>query len=496
MERLSEVYYGTLMGATANPRVLRDAAWRQGVDVSLKQADLFLRDQETTQRFRRQNPRPFHVPIVGKPNQYAADLMFFDRGSQNIPILIIQELTSRKAYAVVQSNKTADTTLSAFKTILGQVKKDGFDIQSLEHDSGAEFHGNFKSFLTASGIEDIEFPRGNASKTAMGKINVFIRTLRTMMERAETNFGGDWRDLVHELIDVYNNTRSSSTGFAPNDVKTRDHFAFIRAMDMGRNPGSHAKVNALHEGQSVRVLIDTDIFKKGSRPKFSKEIYTITGREGYSFTLSNAAGEPVMASNIKGEPLNRVRPFRAWELLAINSGSVAEPPEKYRSDSQRLDDRERHKAVVVNRERRLLDVEPIVQETPNPGAYDEALAREELPDRVRVQTEKAREEAERKAEEEKRRAERPEREPVEAAPQITDYVVKVLSHRVKKGCLEFQILWNKFQSTPEAPENRTWQPIKNFRSDYDRKAKRYMTWDKVVAEYMTANKLPFNKKGC
>ena len=85
---------------------------------------------------------------------------------------------------------------------------------------------------------------------------------------------------------------------------------------------------------------------------------------------------------------------------------------------------------------------------------------------------------------------------MEAAPQITDYVVKVLSHRVKKGCLEFQILWNKFQSTPEAPENRTWQPIKNFRSDYDRKTKRYMTWDKVVAEYMKANKLPFNKKGC
>jgi hypothetical protein len=495
MERLTDVYYGTLLGATANPRVLRDAAWKQGVDVSLKDAAFFLQHQETNQRFKRQNPRPFHIPIVGKPNQYAADLMFFDRGSQNIPILIVQELTSRKAYAVVQNNKTAETTLKAFQSIRDQVRKDGFDIKSLEHDSGAEFHGSFKAYLTESGIEDIEFPRGNASKTALGKINVFIRTLRTMMERAETNFGGDWRDLVHELIDVYNNTKSSSTGFAPNDVRTPDHFAFIRAEDMGRNPGSHAKVNTVEEGDKVRVLIDTDIFKKGSRPKFSKEIYTVTGRQGYSFTLTNAAGDPVMASNIKGEPLNSVRPFRAWELLKVEEEQIAEPPSKFRTDSQRLDDRERHKATVVNKERRLLDVEPIMQETPNPRVYEEAVAREELPERVRVQTDKAREEAERKAEEERRKQERPVAEPKEAEPEVTGNVVKVLAHRIKKGCLEFQIRWKGFDNV-DAPENRVWQPIKNFRSNYDRKSKLYLTWDKVVFEYMTEQKLPFNKKGC
>ena len=38
MEGLSDIYYGTLLGATANPQVLRDAAWKQGLDVSLKDA--------------------------------------------------------------------------------------------------------------------------------------------------------------------------------------------------------------------------------------------------------------------------------------------------------------------------------------------------------------------------------------------------------------------------------------------------------------------------
>ena len=496
MEQLSDVFYGTLLGSVANPTILRDAAWRQGVDVSLKQATEFLRNQETNQRFKRQNPRPFHIPIIGKNNQYAADLMFFDRGSQNIPILIVQELTSRKAYAVVMANKSAETTLMAFKTILGQVEKDGLAIESLEHDSGSEFHGVFKAYLIEHSIEDIEFPRGNASKTALGKLNVFVRTLRTMMERAETNFGGDWRDLVSELVDVYNNTKSSSTGFAPNDVKTPDHFHFIRADEMARNPSARVKVNALKDGTKVRVLIDTDIFRKGSRPKFSKEIYTITGREGYSFTLSNAEGNPVMASNMKGEPINRVRPFRAWELLAIDEPNVVEPPDKFRQGTERLDERERRKANVVNRERRQLDVEPIRQVVPNPQVYEQTIAQEELPERVRAQTDKARMETARKEEEDRRRAERPVVER-EQEPQLIGGVVRVLES--KKGrskdnkCIWFKILWNGFPD-PNAPENQTWQPVNNFRT-YDKTARAYV-WNPIVLKYLEDNGLGLNWKQC
>ena len=99
MDKLDDVFYGTLMGSVVNPKKLRDTAWQQGIDVSYKEAQNYLRNQETNQRFKRQDPKPFHIPIIGKPDQYAMDLMFFDRGSQNIPILILQELTSRMAYA-------------------------------------------------------------------------------------------------------------------------------------------------------------------------------------------------------------------------------------------------------------------------------------------------------------------------------------------------------------------------------------------------------------
>jgi hypothetical protein len=37
------------------------------------------------------NPVPSHVPIVAK-NQYACDLMFVQRGTEKVPILVVEDL--------------------------------------------------------------------------------------------------------------------------------------------------------------------------------------------------------------------------------------------------------------------------------------------------------------------------------------------------------------------------------------------------------------------
>jgi hypothetical protein len=83
----------------------------------------FIKDQATAQQFRRINPRPLFIPILGKEWQYQADLMFFDRGSQKIPILVMIELTSRKAYGHIMSNKKAYTTAESLNCILSSIEK-------------------------------------------------------------------------------------------------------------------------------------------------------------------------------------------------------------------------------------------------------------------------------------------------------------------------------------------------------------------------------------
>ena len=54
----------------------------------------------------------------------------------------------------------------------------------------------------------------------------FNRTLKTRMYRTFTARGGHkWIDILEDLVNGYNNTRHSSTKFAPNDVnEENEHY--------------------------------------------------------------------------------------------------------------------------------------------------------------------------------------------------------------------------------------------------------------------------------
>jgi hypothetical protein len=122
-EALASVFYNDLHGV-ANAQTLWERA-RPTMPTLTKTAVMeFLANQATTQRFRRLNPKPYHVPIIGKPHQYSADLMFLDRGTKLNPILVVLELTSRKAYGRVMPNKTAETTAKAMREILAEIDAD------------------------------------------------------------------------------------------------------------------------------------------------------------------------------------------------------------------------------------------------------------------------------------------------------------------------------------------------------------------------------------
>ena len=85
-DKLRTLYYTTLKGV-ANAKTLYARAKASG-DEDLEQVTQqvikeFIGNQETNQRFRRVNPKPFFLPIIGRPWQYQADLMFFDRGEED-----------------------------------------------------------------------------------------------------------------------------------------------------------------------------------------------------------------------------------------------------------------------------------------------------------------------------------------------------------------------------------------------------------------------------
>ena len=496
---LEDLYNTELLGA-ANPQTLKDRAAKIGISLTLEQAKNFIRSHQTAQQFRYVNPRPLHVPIVAKPNQYACDLMFVQRGTEKVPILVVEELTSRRGYARVMPNKTAPTTAATFRQMLDDIAKEGLKVESMEHDAGSEFKGAFKSLLTERNIEDIVFPRGNASKTALGKLNVMIRTLRTMLLKATMNFGGDWRAKLADVVEFYNSVKSVATGFAPKDVN-EDAQNFIRAKELGKGVEARKRVDAFKVGQHVRVLQDYDVFRQHRvKAHFSAELYTIVEREGYSFKLKDSKGEWAMAVSEEGDPQNYVRLWRAWELLPVDS--AVKPPAQ---ESRELPMRELRKANITNRERRALDV-PVLENPadlpPHPqpvrNVAMRAIARAELPEREREQTEAAKENERARREAEERRAERalnpkpttrPAPKPL-GQEKATDpeqwFVDKVLTHRRRKGKLEFQIQWKGIPKD-DVRRERWWALTPTFRS-YDKASRTWIT-DEAVGKYMAEHNL-------
>jgi hypothetical protein len=356
-----------LFGA-ANPKRLLHEVKQKGYEApTLKYLTDFIKNQATAQQFRRVNPRRLFVPIVGKEYQYQADLMFFDRGSQKIPILVMIELTSRKAYGRIMPNKKASTTSTALESILESIEKEGHHCNSIEHDDGSEFKREFAVLLASKHIQSIAFPRGEASKTALGKINIFVRTIRTLMEKADKNRGGDWRTNFPALMELYNSNVSHATGFAPINVMDKRTFALIRAKDRARNPGA-AERAAYDVGDRVRILIDYDALQKKSKPRFSDDIYHIATRQGYSYTLQDSKGNDMMTPKQRTLPVAgvvsdpevetnpHIRLFRAWEMLRIDK--VEEAPE--RKAAQRLTKTQAKASNQVNKNRREIDAAPIV----------------------------------------------------------------------------------------------------------------------------------------
>ena len=476
--RLEDLYSNALLGA-ANPQTLKDRAGKIGISLTLEQAKNFIRSHQTAQQFRAVNPKPFHVPIVAKPNQYACDLMFVQRGTEKVPILVVEDLTSRHGYARVMPNKTASTTATFFRQVLENIQQNGRTIESLEHDAGSEFKGAFRALLNERNIEDIVFPRGNASKTALGRLNVMIRTIRTMLLKATMNFGGDWREKLTDVMDFYNSVKSVATGFAPDDAKDEDTQNFIRAKERGKGAEARAKVDAFKEGQRVRVLQDYDVFRQHRvKAHFSAEVFTIAERTGYSFKLKNDKGEWVMAVSEVGDPQDYVRLWRAWELLPV--GESVPPPKS--QPSQELPVREQKKANITNRERRTLDV-PVLENPadlpahPKPVAnvVERAIERDQLPERERKKSEKQ-EQLELKLK--NKPAPKPKKERLVLPTQW--FVDKVLDHRVKNGALEFRVQWKGVPA--EYYKNKWFYPLDpTFRTG--------KVLDKKVGAYMKAHGL-------
>lgn len=286
MERVSDIFYNQLLGL-GSAKELANAA-----GISIQQAKEFIEHQSVYQQFKKLPRSRYFVPITGDKWTWEIDLMFF----KGVPILVCVEITSRLLRTAVLKNKEAKTCAEAFAHILQDPE---IEFEAIENDDGAEFKGEFEKLLKKNGIKHLTYPSTEGSNTAMAKVERVNLTLRTWLNKLPDAYI-KLHSWIPELTDYYNHRVHTVTKKAPIDFVDKDWEA---QSTKERNKGIAASQLIDFEypiGARVRLAKHLNIFGKKSQAKWTKEISTITKREGYSFFVEGHA-----------------KPFRAWEMLPI-----------------------------------------------------------------------------------------------------------------------------------------------------------------------------------
>ena len=165
-------------------------------------------------------------------------------------------------------------------------------------------------------INSRQYPRAENSKTSLAKVERLNGTIRLWYNR-------DFRDrysaeeAVKLIEDRYNNKKHRSTGVKPKHITLKSEYINARTKDELKGAENKENVRQRYQkGMNVRLLEPSDIFKKKSEPKWSKEVYKITKNSRYNF-------------NLNGDDEN----FRAWQLLPV--GKVAKAPKRKRPQKEK-----------------------------------------------------------------------------------------------------------------------------------------------------------------
>ena len=137
-------------------------------------------------------------------------------------------------------------------------------------------------------------PVKNQDHHTLSIINRFARTLKSRLTELFLEEGNtDWINNLDTISKNYNDTPTEALDIhTPNDA-IHDQETQLEVLHLNKDKNKnlkniqiHAKGSDLVSGDHVRVR-QANIFKKGTEPRFSDDIYTVGAVKGQSVTLTN-----------------------------------------------------------------------------------------------------------------------------------------------------------------------------------------------------------------
>jgi len=285
-------------------------------NLNKKGIENFLNTQEVVQV--NTKLKGINLKITAKPRTFQIDIMYYKIGQTLKPFLLLIDIMSRKAFCYpISGYKNMTKIVTAYKKFLSQVDR----VEAIEGDS--EFAS--KEFITLNkekGIRldtsvaaDNHFTTGNK----LGIIDRFTRTLKENIKKYRESIGkiGNLPNIIQSIINMYNDSpHRGIKGKTPNQVWNDTNEQNIQNMKDTINNDRLFNKLTLGIGDTVRVLENKNKFDKGSA-QFSKELYEVHDRIGYSFKVKDSDG------NVKRR---RYKPHELLQVVNMTESSRSRAP--------------------------------------------------------------------------------------------------------------------------------------------------------------------------
>jgi len=306
---------GSFSGAHALVRQLKGVKTGREVAEWLQTQPTYTLHKPVRKRFRR---NVIHVHSVDEQFQAdLADVQMLARWNGGVHFLLTCiDVFSKYAWVVPMKNKTAEATRAAFELIFQERKP-----QQLMTDSGREFENHIMyEYMQQQGVRHFFAWNPDIKASVAERFN---RTLKGRVWKYLTHTGSQrYIDVLPDIVHSYNNTYHRSIKMTPTEASRPENTKRVYENLYGKRiryiPPSRVRFK-YKLGDFVRISEERDVFRKGYRQGWSREVYRVvkcSPRDPVVYKLEDLAGEPLIGSFYEAE-LQKVAEPSAGEVAEV-----------------------------------------------------------------------------------------------------------------------------------------------------------------------------------
>ena len=154
---------------------------------------------------------------------------------------------------------------------------------SIVSDSDSAFLSHkFTAYLNKHEINHSTVPVGDHQ--SLGVIDRFALTIKRIFNKYKIVFKSpNWIDHLNKVVQIYNNTEHSGLNdITPNQANEEKYKEQIRNLNLEKSKNNSVETDLVF-GDKVRILLDNNVFKKGSENLWSSKVYTVQSARGKQF---------------------------------------------------------------------------------------------------------------------------------------------------------------------------------------------------------------------